>query len=236
MEKLNQTKQKLTISAEVQESLANAIRKYLYQVPVFAIDEVEISKNDSPLYDETIAHRVGLIPIKTNKSTKKEHEVELKAKKEGTVYSGEITGDAEVVYEGIPITLLNKGKSLELKGTVRAGKGKDHSKFSPGLMFYRKECDIKMSKNFLEEIKRICPNTEIEEKGQSIIIHDNGEREVCDVCEGIAEKNGEPAEVTEKNNLIITLESFGQMPVEEMFKQSISELKTDLEAVSKELK
>jgi len=238
MEKINKKDQKLVFSAEISESLANSIRRYIYHIPVLAIDEVDISKNDSPLYDETIAHRIGLVPIKTNKSTKKEYEVELKVKAEQqkTIYSGDIKGDVEVVYENIPLTILNKGKELEIKGIVRAGRGAEHSKFSPGLMFYRKECDIKMNKDFLEEVKRICPDANIEEKGQNIIIHDNGEREVCDVCEGLADKKGDKAEVTEKDNLIISLESFGQLPVESLFKDSIKNLKQDLEKVSKELK
>lgn len=236
MELINKTDQKITFSAEMSDSLANAIRRYLHHIPVLAIDEVEISKNDSPLYDETIAHRIGLVPIKTNKSTKQEYEVNLSVKGEKTVYSGDITGNAEVVHDKILLDILNKGKELELKGTVRAGTGAEHAKFSPGLMFYRNECEIKMSKDHLEEVQRICPHVKIEEKGQNIIVHDNKEREVCDVCEGIADKSGEKAEVTEKDNQIITIESFGQLPVEKMFEQSIEALKKDLDTVSKELK
>src|SRR6056297_1558724 len=121
MEKINKTEQKLTFSVEIEDSLANAIRRYVYHVPVLAIDEVEISKNESPLYDETLAHRIGLVPIKTNKSTKKEYKITL--------------------------NVLNKGKEIALKGTVRAGRGVDHAKFSPGLVIYRSECEIKMDKN-----------------------------------------------------------------------------------------
>ena len=153
-----------------------------------------------------------------------------------TVYSGDIEGNAEVVYDKIPLTLLNKGKELEFKGTVRAGTGVEHAKFSPGLIFYRSECEIKMNKNHLEEIQRICPHVKIEEKGQNIIVHDNKEKEVCDVCEGIAHKSGEKAEVTEKGNQIITVETFGQLTVEKIIKQSIEKLKKDLDTVSKELK
>src|SRR6056297_2745048 len=160
MEKINKTEQKLTFSVEIEDSLANSIRRYVYHIPVLAIDEVEISKNDSPLYDETLAHRMGLVPIKTNKSTKKEYEINLKIKgdrENQTVYSGDMQGEVDIVYDKIPLTLLNKGKELEIKGTVRAGKGEDHAKFSPGIMFYRNECEIKMSNNLIEEVKRICP-------------------------------------------------------------------------------
>lgn len=236
MKLINKTNQKLTFSVEMSDSLANAIRRYVHQIPILAIDEVEISKNDSPLYDETIAHRIGLVPIKTNKSTKQEYEVSLSVKGEKTVYSGDITGNVEVVYDKIPLDILNQGKELELKGTVRAGKGAEHAKFCPGLMFYRNECEIKLPNDLMEEVKRICPHVKIEGKGQNIIIHDNKEKEVCDVCEGLAHKNGEKAEVTEKNNQIITIETFGQLPVEKIFKQSIETLKKDLDTVSKELK
>src|SRR6056297_1998188 len=105
MKLINKTNQKLVFSAEIEDSLANAIRRYIYRIPILAIDEVEISKNDSPLYDETLAHRIGLIPIKTNKSTSKEYEVSLKVKGEKTVYSGDLQGEVEVVHEGIPLDI-----------------------------------------------------------------------------------------------------------------------------------
>ena len=78
----------IVFQADIEETLANAIRKYLNQVLIPAIDEVEISKNDSPLYDETIAHRIGLIPLKTNKisSEKTPIKLRLNVKKEGKNY------------------------------------------------------------------------------------------------------------------------------------------------------
>ncbi|HKL23801.1 MAG TPA: DNA-directed RNA polymerase subunit D [Candidatus Nanoarchaeia archaeon] len=236
MEIINKKDNKIVFKEETNENLANAIRRYSHHIPIFAIDEVEISKNESALYDETLAHRIGLVPIKTNKSTKKEYEITLNAKGKGTVYSGDIKGDVELVHDKIPLDILEEGKQIELKGTVRSGRGKDHAKFSPGIIFYRKEAEIKMSKDFLEEVKRICPNSEIQEKGENIIIKDNKEREVADVCEGLAEKNNQKAEVIDKDNLILTVETFGQLSPEEIFKQSVETLKKDLQEVSKALK
>ena len=49
------------------ESLANALRRSINEIPNVAIDEIEFYKNDSALYDEIIAHRLGLIPIISNR-------------------------------------------------------------------------------------------------------------------------------------------------------------------------
>lgn len=224
---------KLIFLAEMDHSLVNAIRRYVNQIPIVAVDEIEISKNDSSLYDETLAHRIGLIPLKAKKQTGK---MELKYKKEGIVYSGELKGDAEVVYDKIPITLLNKGQELEIKATLKSGKGSEHAKFSPGLMFFRNVVEIKIDKKFKEKIKKIYPNANIKESGNQIIILDDQEEEISDVCTGIAEREGDKPEIKENSELIIKLESFGQIPLEAIFERSIDELRKDLMDVSKKLK
>jgi DNA-directed RNA polymerase subunit D len=66
MENISKSDGKYVFKAKIDESLINSIRRYVGQIQIAAIDEVEISKNDSPLYDETIAHRMGLIPLKQN--------------------------------------------------------------------------------------------------------------------------------------------------------------------------
>ena len=233
METIKKKSDKLIFSAEIDYSIANALRRYINQVPITAVDEVEISKNDSALYDEALAHRIGLIPLKAKKQTGK---MKLELKKEGIVYSGELKGDAEVVYDKIPITLLGKGQELEIKATLKSGTGAEHAKFSPGLMFFRNSAEIKMSKKFKDKIKKICPNANVKESGENIIILDSGEEEILDVCAGIAEKSGEKPEIKELPELIIKLESFGQITPEAMLKQSIECLRKDLEDVSKKLK
>ena len=91
METINKTKDKYIFKTEIEDSLINSIRRYVGQIQLAAIDEVEIIKNDSPLYDETLAHRLGLVPLK--QSSKKEGKLKLSSQEKGMVYSGSLKGD-----------------------------------------------------------------------------------------------------------------------------------------------
>ena len=238
MEIINQDKNQLIFKEKIGESLANAIRRYINQVPILAIDEVEISKNGSALYDEVVAHRIGLIPLKMDKTSGEKTTASLKliSKKEGFVNSGEIKGSIEPVFENIPITFLDKGQEIELVANVRSGKGVEHVKFSPGLMYYRNVNEISADKSLLEDIRKILPKININEKGDKIIIVDNQPKEVADVIEGVAEKKGKKIETKILPELIITIESFGQIEPKEIFNKAIDALKKDLAEVSKKLK
>ncbi len=238
METISKKNNSIVFKTKIEESLANAIRRYLGSIPVLAIDELEISKNDSALYDETVAHRVGLIPLKTDKAIneKTTGSLKLSVKAEGIVNSGELKGDVDVVYDNIPITILNKGQELEIVANARVGKGDEHARFSPGLMFYRNVSEITMDKEFLGEVKKICPNNEVKEKGNKIVVIDDKEKGVCDVCEGICERAKKQSETEYTDELVISIESFGQMDADDIFRKSIEVLKKDLADVSKKLK
>lgn len=238
MDILNKKENKLVFKAEVEDSLMNAIRRYVNKVPVLAIDTVEIIQNGSALYDEVIAHRLGLIPLKKDPVLmgKTKGILKLKTDKEGVVQSGELKGNAELIYNEVPITYLNKGQELELNAYTGVGIGSDHVKFSPGLMFYRTISELTLDKNFLTEVKKICPNANIKEKGEKIIIVDDQEKEILDACEGLLEGEGKKVETSLKEGLIVSIESFGQIEAKEIFNGAINVLKKDLAEVSKKLK
>lgn len=237
MNLIKKDQNKLCFSVDTNENLANAIRRHVNEIPIIAIDEVEISRNDSPLYDETIAHRVGLIPLKMEKSFKENSEKKLKLrfKKQGLVLSGELKGDIQLIYDNIPLTILNEDQELNLNATVRLGKGKEHSKFSPGLIYYRNVCEIILDKKFSNEISKRFSN-EIKEKGDKILIEDNLERPIMDFCEGLAIKSKEKVEIKDQEKLILNVESFGQTTPEDIFEKAIDILNKNLAEVAKKLK
>jgi len=234
MKLINKKENQITFIAEMEESLANAIRRYTDQIPILAIDDVEISMNDSPLYDETLAHRLGLIPLKMEKSTseKREEQLTLVAKKEGAVYSGELKGKVKPVHDKIPITLLKKEQELEVLATARMGKGSEHVKFSPGLLFYRNALKVKLDKDCMKEISGSL--NILREEGNSFVIDEN-EYDKCEILAEKCGKKGKDIEATPTGELLVTIESFGQISEEEILRKAIEALKEDLEEVSKKI-
>ncbi len=228
----------ITFSTELDESLANAIRRYVDQISILAVDEVEISKNDSPLYDETIAHRIGLVPLKMDKtiSEKSVEPITLIAKKDGIIYSEEMKGKVKPVYDKIPITILKKGQELEILATARVGKGSRHSKFSPGLMFYRNLIKVKVDKDCPKEIINSCPLGVFGLEDGKVAVIDENKCDMCEMCVDMARKMGKNSiELTPTGELVITIESFGQIDEKEIFKRAIEILQDDLKEVSKKI-
>ena len=58
---------------------------------------------------------------------------------------------------------------------------------------------------------------------------------LCPVLRRLLIEAGKKAEVVFNDNLIVTIESFGQIKAEEIFKKAVEELKKDLETMSKKI-
>jgi len=132
---------------------ANALRRIcLNGVPVFAIDTVDIIENTSVLPDEGLAHRLGLIPLKTdlkrfNEPSKCDCQSESgcsnckillvldsgKSEQTRTVLSSELSSEDETVKpvsDKIPIVQLAPGQQIKIECYARLGRGTEHAKWN----------------------------------------------------------------------------------------------------------
>lgn len=132
---------------------ANALRRIcLNGVPVFAIDTVDIIENSSVLVDEALAHRLALIPIKTDmerfvEPSKCECQSETGCSNcrvmmvldsgdtdtTRTVLSSELNSedeDIKPISDKIPIAKLAPGQKVKVEAYARLGRGIEHAKWN----------------------------------------------------------------------------------------------------------
>ncbi|MBS3921920.1 MAG: DNA-directed RNA polymerase subunit D [Nitrosarchaeum sp.] len=154
LEVVNKENQKISIKLKgVPLQYANALRRIcLNGIPVFAIDTVDIIENSSVLPDEGLAHRLGLIPIKTDLSRFNEPS-KCDCKSETgcsnckvmfvldsgdsdvtrTILSSDLTSEDESVKatsDKIPIVQLAAGQRVKVECYARLGRGTEHAKWN----------------------------------------------------------------------------------------------------------
>jgi DNA-directed RNA polymerase subunit D len=231
MEIVDDSGEKLVIRMEANEQLANALRRSVLEIPTLAIEEVEVFKNDSALYDEVLAHRLGLVPLKTTKGMNEKTKVEFKLSKIGpcTVYAEDMEGNGEIVFGKIPLTILGKDHKLELVASSKLGIGTDHAKSIPGICYYRHALEIESS----PKIDAIIENS----KGL-IKAEKKGNKWICDLQDALVDsiKDINKNAVNDSNELIFIVESFGGMPAKDILGKAIKALSTNLNEFEKKVK
>ncbi len=234
MELLEKTETKMVFKTKTNTTLANAIRRSVSSIKTLAIDEVDIYKNDSALYDETIAHRLGLVPLE-NQKLKEGQVLELKLKIKGKDSSTEVLagemGDL-VIYPKMLIALLEKDQKLEIVARATQGIGRTHAKYLPGLLYYKILSEIKISKEGEKhsELAELYPKT-FEFKDKLTVKNswiDDLDQEDFKEFEGIT--------ITPTDELVIAIETWKQMSSEEIFKEAIKALTKNLDELSKAVK
>ena len=154
LEIVSQDKQRISVKLkDIPLQYANALRRIcLNGVPIFAIDTVDMIENSSALADEALAHRLALIPIKTDLSRFAEPS-KCDCKSETgcsncrvmlildsgdtdvtrTILSNELTSedkDVSPVSDKIPIIQLAPGQRIKLEAYARLGRGTEHAKWN----------------------------------------------------------------------------------------------------------
>jgi len=215
----------------VDVAFANALRRTIIgEVPTFAVDEVEFYENDSALFDEIIAHRLALIPLTTPSDRFEldaleldDYTVTLSLEAEGPaiIYSGDLKSDdpdVKPVTPDIPIVKLAEGQRLVFNAYAKLGRGKDHAKWQPGFAYYKYLTKMHVSKEVpnWEKIKELAARKRlpIEENENELII--------TTLTSFYLPREFDPylgdkiKEEVVPNTFVFTVESNGELPVEEI--------------------
>jgi len=237
-------------------AFVNAVRRNIVEaVPTMAIEDIEFKDNSSILYDEIIAHRIGLIPLKTDLKSynlkdgckcegkgcaRCSVKMALKAKGHATVYSEELSSkDPKVkpAFPKMPIVKLLKGQELEFEATAVLGTAKEHSKWSPGIAFYKYKPEIVIEKNpeNVEAVVKSCPVGVFEIKSDKLAINKDNLMK-CHLCAACAEaSNGAVKLVNNDKEFVFYVESFGQLSCHEMLLKAAESFEENLSMFEKPL-
>lgn len=204
--------------------LVNSLRRVLLaDVPKMAIHNVEFHlgpimgedgrefESVTPLFDEIIAHRLGLVPLPTYldefnfRSECTCHGegcpsctvmYSLNKKGPSTVYSGDLeplgSDKFRVKDEFIPIVKLGPNQAILVYATAELGTGRQHAKFQavqapgyryyPNVQFNYEKLDVKSFNT------SCCPVRILEKKGDTIAVTDMEKCTLCRACEDAAPK------------------------------------------------
>lgn len=192
------------ILSETTPAFANAIRRaMLADIPKMAIDHVDIYDNTSVMFDEMLAHRMGLIPLRTHLDMYKLRE-ECDCKGEGcalcqvtytlsaegpcTVHSRDMkSSDPETVPadDNIPIIELKNGQKLVLTAVARLGKGKEHAKFQPVCppgYKYVPVVEIDEKCDACRQCLELCPRDVFSVEKGKVVVDDPLRCSMCGLC------------------------------------------------------
>jgi DNA-directed RNA polymerase subunit D len=256
---LENNKENGTLSFILKDStpiVANTLRRLMMnEVPVMAIEEVEFQKNNSILYDEMIAHRLGLIPLKTDLKSynlpakckcegkgcnRCQLKLVLKAQKNGVVYASELKSKDPAIKPVFPemiITKLLKGQTLELEATAQLGKGKDHAKWSACHAYYKYKPIVEITGDVKnpESIIEVDHNNIFELKDRKLTVNKDRVLE-CDFSIDFSQIDKNVKVSGSTTDFVFTIESFGQLTPKEIMIHALEILDEQLDEFVEELK
>nr|AOZ56038.1 DNA-directed RNA polymerase, alpha subunit/40 kD subunit [uncultured korarchaeote] len=246
------------ILREASPAKANALRRaILTEVPTLAIDEVIFFENTTAFFDEYIAHRLSLIPLKADINSlnlpsececggggcpKCTVVLDLDEKSDvdyKVIYSSSLKStapDVQPVSQKIPIVTLMKGERLNLQAVARLGTGKDHAKWQPvSTVSYKYMPIITIDLEKCDSCGiciKYCPKHVLIEENGKIVARSQEECSLCKSCvrkcpKAAIEVKGDPS------CFIFKLESVGAIPPKQIVERALDTLVKKLEELKK---
>jgi len=235
----------------VDTAFMNSLRRIiLAEVPSMAIDEVVVIENSSMLHDEILAHRIGLIPLKTDlDSYNLPEECSCKSElgcnlcrvsltldveaKDGTktVYSGDLISENPNIVSvsaRVPVVKLAPDQRIRLEAYARLGKGEKHAKWQPvSVCSYKHFPKVKIDEKSCDSCGKcvdVCPKRvlAVVESGKKLALRNVIECTVCKDCVDACPKSPPAIEVSwDKDVFVFDIESTGVLPVERIVLEAL---------------
>jgi DNA-directed RNA polymerase subunit D len=239
----------------VDVAFANSLRRTMVaEVPMMAVEDIFYFDNSSLVPDEVLAHRVGLVPLKTNLESyvlpeECDCEAELGCPKcravltmdveagddTVTVYSGDLIPEDQSiapVSKRIPLAKLAPGQAIKFEAYAQLGQGKAHAKWSPvSMCVYQNVALVEVED---EAAVKEC----LDACGGGVATIDGGRLKIIDVqgfgkCRRCRElvSHDEIMRGLKQDGFLFTVESNGGLPPERIVKEAVRILKQKLSAL-----
>ena len=238
------------LAEDIDVAFANALRRtMLTRVPAMSIDEVLVLENTSVMYDEILAHRMGLVPLVTDlESYNLPQQCDCEGKgcslcqctltlekeagsEEVVVYSGDLSSQDPKVMPAsaeIPLVKLAPNQRLIIEAYARLGTGLENAKFQPVSTVAYKYVPIvevdeaKCTK--CGECVEVCPKKIFKINGDVVTTQNTLDCSMCEICV----QECEPGAITigsKRDAFLFKVESTGALSPEEIVEKAAEILK-----------
>lgn len=232
----------------VSAAFINAIRRVaIAEVPKLAVDYIRVYDNSSSLYNETLASRIGLIPLKADdlESFKMPDKCEcggvgcascqtvlsLSAEGPKIVYSSDIVSSDPSIrpaYQDIPLVKLNEGQRVVCEAIAKLGIGKNHAKWqATTICAHRNVAKIDISDcDLCGACVDECPK-DLLSINKELRIKNKLDCDLCRLCERACSIDAIHVDF-EKDQFIFNVESDGSIDVKDIVNTAVNVIENKL--------
>jgi len=248
---LKSSKEKITFMLEESNpAFANAFRRVMMsEIPIMAVEYADFEENTSGLFDETIAHRIGMIPLTFDKKTynRKEEckcngkgcsrcEVVLVIDKTGPciVKAGDMKSTADDVMPTdaeIPIVELLDNQKLKLEAVAQLGSGKEHAKNQAAIVGYKYAPSVRTGDN-PDLCVEVCPAGVFDKKDDKVRAANASSCILCMKCVDA----GCASVSADNTSFIFTVETVSGLSPEDIVESALNTIKNRADEFVDEIK
>ncbi len=234
-------------------AFANTLRRIIMnEIPTMAVEFVDFELNTSGLFDEVVAHRIGLIPLTFDRKIYNmkadckckgkgcsQCEATLVLDKQGPCIAkaGDMKSSADDVKPAdldIPIVELLEGQALKFDAIAQLGLGKQHVKWQGAIAGYRNTPSVRVNAEKADtKIVEACPTHVFDKKDGKVKVAREEDCVLCMRCVELSE--GVNVESDDKS-FIFTVESVCGLPVSEVVQSAFDTLEARASELEEDIK